>query len=68
MNIQYIRLDDTVCEILNRLALEQRRTVSEVVNEILRGHLHKVNASERAEEATSGQKAANRSEVVVQSL
>jgi len=53
MNIQYIRLDDTVCEILNRMALEQRRTVSEVVNEILRGHLRNANA----EEAASGQKA-----------
>jgi hypothetical protein len=57
MNIQYIRLEDTVCEILNRMALEQRRTVSEVVNEILRGHLKKANAAERAGEATSGQKA-----------
>jgi|GraSoiStandDraft_30_1057271.scaffolds.fasta_scaffold870250_2 hypothetical protein len=57
MNIQYIRLEDTVCEILNRMALEQRRTVSEVVNEILRGHLNKANPAERAEEATSGQKA-----------
>jgi len=57
MNIQYIRLDETVCEILNRIALEQRRTVSEVVNEILRGHLHEVDATGRGEEAASGQKA-----------
>jgi hypothetical protein len=36
MNIQFVRLELDVCEQLNRLALEQRRTVSEVVNEMLR--------------------------------
>lgn len=39
MNIQYVRLDDQVCELLNRMAQEQRRTVSDVVNEILRERL-----------------------------
>jgi len=41
MNIQYVRLDDRLCEILNRMANEQRRTVSDVVNEILRERLEK---------------------------
>jgi hypothetical protein len=31
-----------VCEILNQMAREQRRTVSDVVNEILRQHLERV--------------------------
>jgi len=39
MNIQYIRLDEGVCEVLNRLAMEERRTVSDVVNEILKEYL-----------------------------
>ena len=39
MNIQFVRLELDVCEQLNRLALEQRRTVSEVVNEMLRSQL-----------------------------
>ncbi|HEY1339104.1 MAG TPA: ribbon-helix-helix protein, CopG family [Bryobacteraceae bacterium] len=39
MNIQYIRLDGDVCERLNRMANEERRTVSDVVNEILRHYL-----------------------------
>ena len=39
MNIQYVRLEDDVCGRLNEDAREQRRTVSEVVNEILRRHL-----------------------------
>jgi hypothetical protein len=44
MNIQFIRLDDEVCEVLNRLAEDQRRRVSEVVNEILREQLEKIGA------------------------
>ncbi|HWC98784.1 MAG TPA: hypothetical protein VG456_18620 [Candidatus Sulfopaludibacter sp.] len=39
MNIQFVRLDDQVCETVNQLALQQRRTVSDLVNEILRTHL-----------------------------
>jgi predicted transcriptional regulator len=46
MNIQYVRLDDDICEVLNRLAFEQRRTVSEVVNEIARGWLARRDAAE----------------------
>ena len=45
MNIQYVRLDDQVCEILNRMAGEQRRTVSELVNEFLRVQLEKLAAA-----------------------
>ena len=55
MNIQYVRLDDRVCETLNRMALEQRRTVSEVVNDILRDHLNQQEAVGPAESAASGQ-------------
>jgi hypothetical protein len=40
MNIQYVRLDERVCEPLNRLAMEQRRTVSDLVNEVLNRFLH----------------------------
>jgi hypothetical protein len=39
MNIQFVRLESDVCEQLNRLALEQRRTVSELANEMLRSQL-----------------------------
>jgi predicted transcriptional regulator len=35
MNIQFVRLDKDVCATLNRLAEEQSRTVSELVNEML---------------------------------
>lgn len=49
MNIQYVRLDERVCGALNRLALEQRRTVSDLVNEILDRYLQeKVVAGEPA--------------------
>jgi predicted transcriptional regulator len=44
MNIQYVRLSDDVCETLNRLAHEQRRTVSDVVNEMLRNRLKEIPA------------------------
>ncbi|HLH19115.1 MAG TPA: hypothetical protein VKX45_17975 [Bryobacteraceae bacterium] len=46
MNIQYVRLDDDICEVLNRLAFERRRTVSELVNEIARGWLASQNVAE----------------------
>jgi hypothetical protein len=39
MNIQFVRLEHDVCGILNRIALEQRRTVSDLVNEFLRERL-----------------------------
>ena len=39
MNIEYIRLEGDVCERLNQMATERRRTVSDVVNEILRRYL-----------------------------
>jgi hypothetical protein len=39
MNIQWVRLEAGVCEIVNRIAEDQRRRVSEVVNEILKEHL-----------------------------
>jgi plasmid stability protein len=39
MNIQFVRLEDDICEELNVQALEQRRTVSDLVNEILRAHM-----------------------------
>ena len=39
MNIQSVRLDQDVCEPVNRLALDNRRTVTELVNEVLREYL-----------------------------
>jgi len=39
MNIQFVRLELDVCERLNLLAQEQRRTVSELTNEMLRSQL-----------------------------
>jgi hypothetical protein len=39
MNIQFVRLELDVCEQLNQLAQQQRRTVSELTNEMLRSQL-----------------------------
>jgi hypothetical protein len=39
MNIQFVRLELDVCEPVNRMALEARRTVSDIVNEALREFL-----------------------------
>jgi hypothetical protein len=39
MNIQFVRLENDVCEVLNQMALQQRRTVSELVNQLLRDQL-----------------------------
>lgn len=39
MNIQFVRLEDDVCGRINQAANEQRRTVSDLVNDILRRHL-----------------------------
>ncbi|HXS97967.1 MAG TPA: hypothetical protein VN736_25380 [Candidatus Limnocylindrales bacterium] len=47
MNIQYVRLDERVCEPLNRLAMDQRRTVSDLVNEILGRYLETAEKSEQ---------------------
>jgi len=42
MNVQFVRLNDEVCESLNNLARESRRTVSDLVNEILSDHLRQI--------------------------
>jgi len=39
MNIQFVRLDDDVCQAVNRLADQEERTVSALVNEVLREFL-----------------------------
>jgi hypothetical protein len=41
MNIQFVRLEQDVCELVNQMALAARRTVSDLVNEIVREHLRK---------------------------
>jgi predicted transcriptional regulator len=41
MNIEYVRLDDDLCGALNRMAEDEERTVSEVVNEVLREFLNR---------------------------
>jgi len=41
MNIQFVRLDDEVCEAINRLAQQEARTVSALVNEVLREFLNR---------------------------
>ena len=43
MDIQFVRLESDVCEVLNRMAREQRRRVSDLVNQFLREHLHELN-------------------------
>lgn len=53
MNIQFVRLDDDICGTLNRMALDQRRTVSDLVNEILREQLRKRTPAPPAEDAAS---------------
>ncbi len=54
MNIQSVRLDLDVCEPVNRLALDSRRTVTEVVNEVLREYL-KAHPPVRKEQAAAGE-------------
>ena len=54
MNIQYVRLSEDVCEILNRLAQDQRRTVSDVVNEMLRKRLKEIPAELPGGSAAAG--------------
>lgn len=41
MNIQFVRLEEDVCEKVNQMALESRRTVSDLVNEFVREQLKK---------------------------
>jgi predicted transcriptional regulator len=41
MNIQFVRLDNDVCGKVNEMALETRRTVSDLVNDIVRERLKK---------------------------
>ena len=41
MNIQYVRLNEDVCEILNDMARDGRQTVSDLVNQILREYLRR---------------------------
>ncbi len=54
MNVQYVRLADEVCDTLNRMAREQRRTVSDLVNEMLRERLKEVPVEPPGENAVSG--------------
>lgn len=54
MNVQYVRLDDETCEMVNRLAREQRRTVSDLVNEILREKLRGAPAQAAGESSAQG--------------
>jgi hypothetical protein len=44
INIQFVRLELDVCEKVNEMAQEQRRTVSELVNEMLRAQLTQTGA------------------------
>ena len=53
MNIQYVRLDDDICEILNRVAEANGRRVSELVNERLREQLEKRPAASSAGNAAA---------------
>ena len=41
VNIQYVRLSEDICGTLNDMARDSRKTVSDVVNEILREHLRR---------------------------
>jgi len=41
--IRYVRLDDDVCEEMNRLAQEDSSRVSNIVNQIIREYLAKNN-------------------------
>jgi predicted transcriptional regulator len=49
MDIVYIRLDDDICGVLNRLAERGDQTVSELVNEVLREYLQR--AADRVAES-----------------
>ena len=56
MNIQYVRLSDEVCEILNRLAQQQRRTVSDLVNEMLWEKLKEISGPASDEHSAASEK------------
>jgi hypothetical protein len=51
MDIQFVRLDLDICGKINKIALEQRRTVSELVNEMLRAQLDQNEPSRTGEAA-----------------
>jgi len=53
MNIQFIRLDEDVCDAVNRLAREQGRTVSDFVNEAVRAYLHAEESDRPVRDANS---------------
>ena len=38
MNIQFVRLEHDVCDRINQVAREEGKTVSDLVNDILREH------------------------------
>ncbi|HJT87861.1 MAG TPA: ribbon-helix-helix protein, CopG family [Bryobacteraceae bacterium] len=44
INIQFVRLENDVCEAVNRLADAASRNVSELVNEVLREYLRRRDA------------------------
>ena len=49
MNVQFVRLEDDVCQRVNQMAAEERKTVSSLVNEIVRGHLAERGKAERGD-------------------
>lgn len=53
MNIQFVRLDDDICGVLNRMALDQKLTVSDLVNDILREQLRRTAPPTQPEGAAS---------------
>lgn len=44
INIQFVRLENDVCEAVNRLADAGSRNVSELVDEVLREYLRRMGA------------------------
>ena len=46
MDIRFVRLEDDVCDRVNRVAEEAGRTVSDLVNQILREHLRQAGAED----------------------
>lgn len=53
MNIQSVRLDVDICEPVNRLARDSRRTVTELVNGVLREYLKSIQR-DQDEQSTPG--------------
>ncbi len=54
VDIQYVRLDEDVCEAVNRIARAQLRTVSELVNQIVREQIQRSKAANSGNESSSG--------------